>query len=442
MLLIYTPQITERKKYIFKFIFEELFNIGYKITDIEETFKLHAGPAISYAQEKKGNSFFIFEAKLLNETLINANEKPNCQHWNELPILYPNNQKADLPFDIFAASFFLLSRYEEYTSASRDEHGRFGPEASLAFREKFLEKPIVNIWANAFALELCKHFPQLEIKKRAFKYICSFDIDSFYAYKGKSILKTLLGTFKSIIHLKMNEVIDRKNVLAGKKNDPFDTFDLQADWEKKYRNEFVYFFHLGDPGKNDRNVPSDENREMQNKIRQLSETHKTGLHPSYRSNEDFKQLEKEFQRFENISGKKADISRQHFLKMNLPKTYRDLIKFGVAEDYTMGYAQAGGFRAGVAWPFMFYDLKAEQETTLKIFPFAIMDGTLKDYLQLKPEEAEKYIFKLMEEVRKSGGIFISILHNHTVNNKYEWKGWKNVFEKMLQFAFNNQKQTE
>ena len=38
-------------------------------------------------------------------------------------------------------------------------------------------------------------------------------------------------------------------------------------------------------------------------------------------------------------------------------------------------------------PFKFYDLKDESETELDIFPFAVMDVTLQQYLSLSPDEA-------------------------------------------------------
>jgi hypothetical protein len=435
MIIVYTPEITERKKYIFKFIFRELFDVEYTLTDNKESLLKHNGPSINYSHEKTEGSFFVYEQKLLTEHIINSDENPSCGLWDQNPVLYISDKNADLPFDIFAASFFLLSRYEEYINDERDEHGRFTPIQSIAHRENFLQKPIINIWANAFATLLCRKFPGLQINKKAFQYISTFDIDSFYAYKGKNFTKTALGYLRSLSRFRFNEIAERTQVLRGKKKDPFNTFDQQAEWEERFKSKPLYFFHLGDNGKNDRNISSDQNPEMKEKIKELSVTHKSGLHPSYGSNGNHVQLEKEFLRYEMITGKSVLISRQHFLKMRLPETYRNLIQLGVQEDYTMGYAQDCGFRAGVAWPFRFYDLENEAETPLLIFPFVVMDGTLKDYLQLGSSEAEKYIIQMMDEVNKSGGMFISILHNHSINDRGEWKSWKKVFEKMHAYAF-------
>ena len=64
-----------------------------------------------------------------------------------------------------------------------------------------------------------------------------------------------------------------------------------------------------------------------------------------------------------------------------------------------------------------------------------MDGTLRHYLRLKPEDALKEVEKLMKEVKNVGGTFVSVWHNETVNNKDLWKDYRQVFEKMNQWGF-------
>lgn len=131
-----------------------------------------------------------------------------------------------------------------------------------------------------------------------------------------------------------------------------------------------------------------------------------------------------------ITGKEITKSRQHYLRLSFPKTYRRLIKQGISEDYTMGYAARVGFRAGICTPFLFYDLKKDRVTNLKAYPFQVMDVTLKNYLSLSTEEAKKTIERLMLEVKNVGGAFISIWHNETLNERDGWAGYKEVFEYM------------
>jgi hypothetical protein len=123
------------------------------------------------------------------------------------------------------------------------------------------------------------------------------------------------------------------------------------------------------------------------------------------------------------------------LRLKFPRTYRRLINSGILEDYTMGYASQTGFRAGICTPYFFYDLKKEEVTSLNIIPFQIMDVTLRHYLNLKPEEAIAEIEALMQEVKKVGGTFSAIWHNETVNDEGDWKGYREVFEKMNKLGF-------
>ena len=119
--------------------------------------------------------------------------------------------------------------------------------------------------------------------------------------------------------------------------------------------------------------------------------------------------------------------------MSLPDTYRRLIEEGILEDYSMGYASAAGFRAGTCRPFYFFDLELNTETALKIFPFQVMDRTLKDYMGLSEEEAYKIMRSLVDSVYEMGGTFVSIWHNEAFSDHGEWKGWREIYIRILDY---------
>jgi hypothetical protein len=98
----------------------------------------------------------------------------------------------------------------------------------------------------------------------------------------------------------------------------------------------------------------------------------------------------------------------------------------------MGYPDEPGFRAGIARPYLFYDVSADQQTNLRIVPFQVMDGTLFQYKNLDPAASQEIILKLMNETRKAGGLFVSIWHNTSLLETPEWKRWRGLFELMLQ----------
>src|SRR5436190_8549265 len=123
---------------------------------------------------------------------------------------------------------------------------------------------------------------------------------------------------------------------------------------------------------------------MQSLIKSLADYADIGIHPSYASNENRKQVKKEIRRLNKVLKREVTRSRQHFLKVTFPETYRTLIELDIEEDYSMGYASEIGFRASICTPFNFYDLDLDVETKLKLVPFMLMDGTMKDYMKLTP----------------------------------------------------------
>ena len=162
--------------------------------------------------------------------------------------------------------------------------------------------------------------------------------------------------------------------------------------------------------------------------------HKTGLHPSFGSNKGYDILEKEVKRFSKVIGERVKRSRQHYLQLKMPDTYRNLLKAGIREEYSMGYASALGFRASTSLPFKFYDLPEELETKLLVYPFEIMDITLHNYLRLRSSQAMDHIIKIIDEIKAVNGLFIPLWHNESLSEYGMWIGWRKVFEDMFEYA--------
>jgi len=127
-------------------------------------------------------------------------------------------------------------------------------------------------------------------------------------------------------------------------------------------------------------------------------------------------------------------SRQHFLKLKLPDTYRDLINSDVTDDYTMGYASEIGFRASICSPFYFYDLDYEAKTNLRVNPLIMMEGALVNYKNVSADDALQYIKPVIEEIKAVNGNFISLWHNQSLSNTEQYIGWNKVYEEMVKIA--------
>ena len=241
------------------------------------------------------------------------------------------------------------------------------------------------------------------------------------------------GYAKALFNLDPYDIIDRTRVLNGSLNDPFDTYVLLKELHHQYNLKPVYFFLLGDYGSKDKNV-SYTNNKLRALIKRTKEYADIGIHPSYISNKHPSGINKEISRLSGIVEKEITQSRQHFLMLQLPETYLNLINSGIKDDYTMGYSSMTGFRAGICTPFYFYDLIGEKETKLRVHPLSVMDVTLKDHLSLSPEKAKKHVQGIIDEIRSVKGTFISLWHNQALSNYREWKDWREVYEQIIQKA--------
>lgn len=434
-MLIYTPKITNRIKYIFETIFSNIWGVNYELTENIDYFKKHTSYKLNYSSQKINNELFIESHSLLFENKIN-DQNINISQWNNIPIFFQTGLNSSLPFDIFAASFYLISRYEEYLPHIKDHYNRFTAKESLAFKNNFLQKPLINIWLKSFFEIIKLKYPNYVINNKSFKFISTIDVDNAYCYYQKGFVRNLAGFFRSIFQNKIDEFKDRWDVITSQKSDPYDTFEHQLNIQEKYKINVIYFVLLGDYGLNDKNIPF-YSKKFQLLIKHLSDHADVGIHPSFGSNEKYEKLKFEILRLKNIIKKEVHLSRQHFLKLSLPKTYRNLIKAGVKNDYTMGYAALPGFRASICNSFYFYDLEIEESTLLLVHPFVIMDATFKYYLNYSPSETFSSIKDLVSEVKKVNGTFISLWHNETFSEYGDWKGWSHLYEDIIKLVVND-----
>lgn len=430
--LVYTHKLTNRARYMFRLYFGELLGLELKMTDNAEEFAAAAGPKVSYTQQPVKDELFFYSRQLLFETGI-SEQNISVFDWEGNPVFFATGKTSVFPFDPFACGFYLISRYEEYLPHIRDSNDRFDAHNSLAYQHKFLDKPVINEWALMIRKKLEEKYPGIKFPARNYRFEPTIDIDNAYAYRQKGFMRTVGGYAKALLNFDFDDMRMRTRVLAGFQRDPYDTYNYQLELQKKYTLKPVYFFLVGDYGVNDKNL-STQNRRFRELIRHISDYADVGVHPSYGSNADPSRLPVEISRLKNILHREITRSRQHFLMLKFPNTYRHLIERDITDDYSMGFANEIGFRASICTPFNFYDLDHESETSLRIHPFAAMDATLNLYMHLSPEEAVAKVKGLIEVTRKVNGVFTSLWHNETLSDEKQWKGWKKVYEEIVEEA--------
>lgn len=417
-MLILTSHITPRLQYIVNFFSQQLSEVPWKLTTDVPTFIHAKEEKINYTQQLIEGVFqiqphtILFQSSI-EEISINVSEK------NNFKVFFQNH--SSLGFDLFAASFYLLSRYEEYLPHDTDIHGRYQHEESLAYKNNFLQTPLINIWIKHFTHELKLFYPDIQIKKNKFTFLPSYDIDMAWSYKHKGFWRNAGNILKDALQLKFEEIKKRILVLSNHSADPFYNFNWLNQLHEKYNIKPYYFFLVAERTTEfDKNI-SPHIAAMKRLIADHTLRYPIGLHPSYRSNEDVDFLKNEKQILENITGTTVVSSRQHFLKMKMPDTYRKLIQSGILFDFTMGYAGYNGFRASVATPFIWFDLLANETTNLTIFPFCYMEGTSIFYLHETPQQALAEMINLYKAVKEVNGFFCMIWHNMTLIPNTEWE---------------------
>lgn len=436
MILVYTHKITPRVRYIFKHIFTRILQIDIDFTSKIEEFVAFNGPKLSYTKVPLGSEFFIKSSNLLFEQGV-SDVDIKVTNWDDVPCFFSQGTKSVIPFDIFSASFYLITRYEEYMPHVKDKHGRFMAEESIAYHYKFLEKPVIDIWAFKLLKELKERFPDYTFSERKYTYFSTIDVDNAYAYKHKSVVRSIGGFLKDVYYLRLLNIWDRLAIIFNFKKDPFDTFAKILELKKTFEVRTIFFFLVADYTSFDTNV-SPSKTKLRLLIKDIVDYARVGLHPSYYTTDDFSLIKKEKERLEGITHIPMIRSRQHYLRFSLPETYQKLIDLEIKEDYSMGYASHVGFRASTCTPFYFFDLDHEIQTPLKLFPFAVMDTTLNDYMGLTPKQSLGRIRDLKNEVERVNGTFITLFHNEILSNYLRWRGWQKVYETTLKIALNKE----
>jgi hypothetical protein len=432
MLLVFSSQNSSRLAYILQLLLKDLLKIDFEYTDNKEKFLNYTGPKLSYGTERLDREVHIHAMTVLFEKTISV-QSIAAGEWQGVKTLFHHDRDADLPFDLLAASFYLVTRYEEYLPFSEDTHGRFPVEQSIAYKNGFSEIPVVDHYAQFLKKILQEKNSGLNFPPRKYAFQLTYDIDMAFAFREKGAMRNAAGYLRSLKNLNLKEISLRTRVLLGATDDPFDTFVFQQWLHEQYKLKPVYFFLLGDHGPFDKNI-SWRNVFFTDIVKALSEKNETGIHSSYDSNRYPKKVKIEKERLEKITGKPVFRNRQHFLKLRFPETYRNLLDAGITEDYTMGYAEQPGFRVGISIPFKWYDLEKEEATSLTVHPFAVMDASLHYYQNLDPVSALEKSKLVVDAVKRVNGHFIFLAHNDLLSDEGPWKGWREQFEKLLAYA--------
>ena len=426
MLLIYTHKISPRFIYIMRHLFVKILGIEIKFTTLVEDFIKHKGPKITYTRQPLQNEFFIRSNDLLFEQGINQFEI-GLEDWEGIPCFFNAGERSSIPYDIFAASFYLLSRYEEYLPYVKDIHGRFPPTQSLAYRNNFLHLPVVDIWAVKLLDKLKLRFPDIVSKKRSFRYTSVIDVTSSHCYAFRGIFRGMAGLFLDLGTFRIKRVFERIAVWLNLRNDPYDNFSILMQYHKEFPCKSIFFFQFADYSTYDKNV-STENNKFRYLIKSVADYSIVSLAASYSSFSNLEMLKQEKKRLSDVIHRPVKLTRMRYNRVDIPTTYRNLAEAEFTDDFSMGYTHNLGFRAGTCTSFNFYDIYMEVQQPIRVHPFAVHDYALLKY----NSEAEilEELNAIYLQIKKVQGELITVFSNELLGGSQKVK-WLDLYRNIL-----------
>lgn len=428
------PVFLAEKEYGFHVLLHELLGLEYRlqVSPAAQHYRLHLpGGAVLVVEDHFWGRFP--EEKYLDADNVpdRAETVPSPFDGSLLSIIFgrnhfeTGNETGICGLDVFASCFFMLSRWEEYVLPGRDRHGRFPAERSLAYRAGFLDRPVVNEYAELLREMFARLGFEVNPVARAFSMHLSCDVDHPRLWwQASDRMRTLAASL-----LRRGDLREFAywvpHTMPGRK-DPYDVFD---EWMDEAENDGLrwHFNFLGKrPPESDCWYPLDA-PQVKALIKNIENRgHHIGFHPSYEAFGDVKKFESELDSLRRIARTPVVTGRQHYLRFAAPHTWQTWENAGMAWDSSLGYPEAEGFRCGICNDFPVFDFLTRQMLRLREKPLVAMDVTLALYRQYAPETALERLIALRRQVEQHRGEFVLLWHNSS-RNTYFWAPWQKVF---------------
>ena len=325
--------------------------------------------------------------------------------------------------DVIAAALFMLSRWEETVSEVRDVHGRFPAEASVAWRQGFLDRPVVDEYALVLGAWLQTLLPGWSPTPRRFAVALHHDIDTLRRFSPAAGLLAPRGGLRSaaadlLIERSPRRAARTLREIAVSRSRPAEGQALAglarlAALATRYRLPATFFFMTADPSPRDVGYRLDDALGRQSLAIVRDAGHALGFHPGYATPDSAQRRQDELRRFQEATGELQPVVRQHYLRLRIPETWRQWAAAGLPADATLGYGAQPGFRAGTCHPFRPFDLEQDTPIGIEVRPLVVMDQTLisRAYLHLPPQEVVAQVKQLAQRCRAVAGTFTLLWHN-------------------------------
>lgn len=348
-----------------------------------------------------------------------------------------------ISYDILGLTYWMLNRIEEIGRNDLDSHDRFPAIASHAYKNSYLERPIVDEWLHILGQVIQCTWPNLDLKKHQFSMKVSHDVDSpsLYAFKPwVTVLRMMAGHLLKRRDLKEFFVAPYIKLTSGKQLsqlDSYNTFEWLMDVSDHHGLKSAFYFICGRTyARHDADYEPDYIiiRQLMRRIHDRG--HEIGLHPSYLTYQKPELVKKEFERLKCIASEEGIEKivwggRMHYLRWEHPTTLQAWNDAELNYDTTLSYADRPGFRCGTCHEYPAFNPITQQILQIRIRPLIAMECTVIDntYLGLGagPESLDKFL-QLRDTCEKVDGCFTLLWHN----SYFKRNALKETYKKVLE----------
>jgi hypothetical protein len=440
-IFIPSDNLNERT-YIIQTLIGQFLGLSYELHVSED----QANYIIQYKNKKIiiNDAFFCLYKEPLS--YLNHNNLPHSLLWltsfqssvEKIPIIYGDNcytinqEIIYVGLDIFASSFFMLTRWEEIVIPKKDVFGRCAESEMFVVKNNLTDRPVVNeycLFLKGLLLNINVGFTVLPCK---FSAMITHDVDFLFRYGSLfSLGQNLAGDIinRKSLRSAMQTISGYIDFRRGIIKDPFDTFNELMDASEKHGLKSSFYFKPSVLKETDCTYDIFDKRviEIINRIERRG--HEVGIHPSKNTFHNEEQFYSEVHRMRSLD---VPISggRQHYLLYDVSETFNYWEKASLEYDNGLGFSGILGFRCGVCWPFNVFDIKRRRTLKLIEKPLCVMEAAI---LTENPDPEILYanIQKVLNQIKKHSGLFVFLWHNDGFNRP-EYVKYKEVYNEILQ----------
>ncbi len=326
--------------------------------------------------------------------------------------------------DVLGGAFYLLARLEEHFLPDRDAHGRFPADAALSCAEGFHHRPIVDEYAELLWSALVRLWPRLTRRSGEYRVFLTHDVDQPLANLGKGAVALARSVGADVVLRRAPGLAIRRAAawatlrISGRhRADPAFTFDFLMDTSERLGLRSAFYFITRRTagildGDYDMDMPW-----VGPLLREIhARGHEIGLHASYRSSEDAKQLVRERDALSaalDRNGVPASPfgGRHHYLRWRAQSSWVDWDRAGLSYDSSLGFSGKIGFRSGTCRPHTVFDVVGRKHLKLVERPLAAMETGLISRNGRWPRAKIDLLHKVAGTVRRFRGELVLLWHN-------------------------------